>query len=448
MTIDFKFPSETWCPYPWTHSYQGSKYERKLCCISKDIEGHDKMTTEEFWNSPYMQSVRKKMMAGEQIEVCKGCYRLEKLGVTSLRQESSFGVIEMSLSDPKAAVDKLIGGCSVDNGINKTPPRFFDYRTIHCNLQCVSCGSTYSSQHIKLKQQMWDTEPEFKPDYEYEEGMAREIIDGINNKTVDNIYWAGGEPMMSKLHWDVVERMIELLEDPEYYDYVTKIKTHYNTNLTKSHWKGKDIPSMLEPFQPSIQASLDGCFETLEYTRDGCRWDVIENNWKTYHEKLNKEKQLGLATVLSAPVLFDIDRYLEFYGPYDPFLHPHYMYRDPDVSRNPGFLDLKWYPKDIFYDTVNHVKRELTASGLRNSSKWIQVLEAYEKEYKHMQVSDKELSILKGSQLYRELFLMTKRGLAELYDITNPAAAEWLRSIEPDYLNPDLMKIRIIESKK
>ena len=151
---------------------------------------------------------------------------------------------------------------------------------------------------------------------------------------------------------------------------------------------------------------------------------------------------------MSAPVLFDIDRYLEFYGPYDPFLHPHYMYRDPDVYRNPGFLDLKWYPKDIFYDTVNHVKRELTASGLRNSSKWIQVLEAYEKEYKHMQVSDKELSILKGSQLYRELFLMTKRGLAELYDITNPAAAEWLRSIEPDYLNPDLMKIRIIESKK
>ena len=33
------------------------------------------------------------------------------------------------------------------------------------------------------------------------------------------------------------------------------------------------------------------------------------------------------------------------------------------------------------------------------------------------------------------MFLKTKRTLSELYDITNPDASQWLRSIEPLYIN-------------
>jgi len=445
MTTDFKFPSKTWCSYPWNHSYQGSRYERKLCCISSDIPEHGKMTTEEFWNSEYMQSVRKMMMAGEEIGACQSCYKNEKLGIKSLREESNADTIR-GHADPQAAVNKVIGDCTVDNGVHNTPPEYFDFRTIHCNLQCVSCGDVYSSTWMQTNKEMWGREPNFKPDYEYEVGMAQEMIDGLNNKTLKNMYWAGGEPMMAKLHWDVIERMVELLDDPNYHNYVKNIKMHYNTNLTKLEWKGKHIPTMLEPFQPSIQASLDGCYETIEYTRDGCSWEVIEKNWKEYYAKLNKNQQMGIATVLSAPVLFDIDRYLEFYGQFDPFLHPHYMFTGLyDVTNSPGFLDIRWYPKDLFFDTINHVKKEMSASGLRNSKKWIQVLEAYEKEYKGDAATKDELSKLKGSQLYRELFLVTKRGLAELYDITNPAAAEWIRGIEASYWNP-IMPVKLLEA--
>lgn len=440
------FPSNTWCSYPWVHSYQGSRYERKLCCISDDIPNHDKTPTSEFWNSEYMQSVRKKMMSGEKVSACSSCYRNEKLGIRSLREESNADVIRYS-EDPEKAIKDLVGECSSYNGFHDKEPVYFDYRTIHCNLQCISCGDVYSSTWMQTNKKMWGKEPTFKPDAAYEKNMAKEMIDGIENKSLDNIYWAGGEPMMASLHWDVIEKMVELLPRPEYNQYVKNIKMHYNTNLTRLKWKNKSIPKMLEPFQPSIQASLDGCFETIEYTRDGCTWKDIENNWKEYHSVLNKNQQMGVATVLSAPVLFDIDRYINFFGPYDPFLHPHYMYtRLDDVSACPGFLDLRWYPKDIFYDTVEKAKREMIASGMRNSEKWVQVLNAYEKEYKDKVVTEDELRILKGSQQYRELFLNVPRRLDELYDITNPAAAEWIRSLEPEYLE-GIMPLRLANSQ-
>lgn len=441
MTTKTYEPNKTWCSYPWTHSYQGSRYERKLCCISQDIENHDKMTTDDFWNSEYMQSVRKKMLKGEQVSECDACYRNEKLGIKSLREESNNNIFKNN-DDPAKKLKEIIGDCTTENGVHKTPPNYFDYRTIHCNLQCVSCGDVYSSTWMKTNKKMWNKDPIFTPDPIYEKGMAKEIIDGLNNKHVKNIYWAGGEPMMAKLHWDVIERMDELLKDPEYHDYVKSVKMHYNTNLTRLVWKNKHIPTLLKPFQPSIQASLDGVYETIEYTRDGCSWLQIEKNWKEYHDSLNKNQQMGVATVLSAPVIFDLERYLEFFGQFDPFMHPHYMFtRLDDVSKCPGFLDLRLYPKDIFYDAISNAKYLIKGAEIRNSKMWVQVLDAYQKEYKDLTITPQELIDLKISQNYREKFLVTNRSLTELYDITQPNAAEWIRGI--DISNVPVKKIPV-----
>lgn len=190
---------------------------------------------------------------------------------------------------------------------------------------------------------------------------------------------------------------------------------------------------MLEPFQPSIQASLDGTHETIEYTRDGVSWEQIDKNFKEYFSLLNEGQQFGVATVTTAPVLFDIERYLEYYGKYNVYLHPHYNFcaiKQPKAM--PGFLDIRLYPPDIFWPTIEEVKRKIKVSGLRGSQKWIDTLYRYELEYEDLRpVIEKAgyLEKLKAGQLYRENFNITRRSLTELYEITNPAAKEWIDAI-------------------
>lgn len=436
--------SKTFCSYPWTHSYQGCQYERKLCCIGDDIQEHQKTETEDFWNSEYMKTVRKKMLRGEKVAECRACYKNEELGISSLRQESNEALDMGSNGTASVEGSEKLKRFIIDTKMDGTytgKPTYYDYRTIHCNLQCVSCGGIYSSTWQNLNKEMWGTKHTFRPDYEYEDRMADEMIEGLNEKRIDNIYWAGGEPFMQPLHWKVIEHMVELQKDPSYEKYVTDIKMHYNTNLTKREWKKQNIAEMLQPFQPSIQASLDGTHETLEYTRDGAKWADIEKHWKEYHSLLNSNQQMGVATVTSAPVLFDIERFIEFYGPYDPFLHPHYNFvRLDEISSLSGFLDIRLYPEDLFYPAVEKVKREMKASGLRGSDKWIQVMDGYIEEYKNINYTQEELEVLKGLQLHRELYLVTKRTLSDVYRITNPAAAEWIDSLPVKFINEDIEK--------
>ena len=133
-------PSSTFCAYPWHHSYQGCKYERKLCCIAEDAP-KQKQTTKKFWNGEYMKSVRRKMLKGEEVAECHNCYRDEKLGISSLREQCN--------SQQYKHFEGWLENTNKDGSVtNKVRPTFFDYRTIHCNLQCVSCGEAYSSTSV------------------------------------------------------------------------------------------------------------------------------------------------------------------------------------------------------------------------------------------------------------------------------------------------------------
>ena len=424
-------PSPTFCAYPWHHSYQGCRYERKLCCISEDAPLDTKLTTKKWWNGEYMKTVRRKMLKGKEVAECHNCYRDEKLGISSLREQCN--------SQQYKHFDDWLENTNKDGSVtNKVRPTFYDYRTIHCNLQCVSCGEAYSSTWQNLNEDMFDIEPKFKPDYVYEETMAKEIIHGLNSKTTKFIYWAGGEPFMQPLHWKVIEHMTELHKMKGYTEYIEDVTMFYNTNLTKNKWKQQSVPEAIRTFQPQISASLDGVYETLEWTRDGAKWEDIDKHWKQFYSLLNDKQKMSVATVTSAPVILDIKRYLEYFGPSDPQLFPAYLFQPNYKDFVPQtFLDIKLYPPDIFYPAIETALQEIRASGLRGIERWIQILEGYITEYKKQDfngthVDGKSLARIKKHQTYRERFHKTKRSLIEVYSVTNPAASEWLKSIIPE----------------
>lgn len=419
MTIDTN-KNKSICSYPFTHSYIGPKYERRLCCISEDVVELPKTSLIEFWNSDKMKETRLKMINGEKVKECSTCYYFENSNISSLRKEST----------DYLNIEDLTKHMNSDGSMNMGPS-FYDHRTIHCNLQCISCGHAYSSTHEKLFKMMWHRNPsDFKVDFEYEDSMANDINDSIIKKECTKLYWAGGEPMSSHVHWSVVEKMYELSQVDEYKDYVKNIGVHYNTNMTKLMWKGKPIPELLDFYQPSIQASLDGTHETFEYTRDGAKWDEVSKNWDEYYKVLNKHNQFSIASVLSAPVVFDIDRWFDFYEKYDPILHNHKYFCD--TTGNPGningMLDIRLFPIHIMKPAVEHAIDRFEKSKLRNKEKTVQILSSYINEYYEQEhvFTDLEIQRLgKTRVLYRDKFLKTSRSFQEVLQISNPKASEW-----------------------
>ena len=431
--------SSTFCAYPWHHSYQGCRYERKLCCIAEDAP-KGKLKTKNWWNGDYMKSVRRKMIEGKDVAACHNCYRDEKLGISSLRDQVN--------KQQEPNIEQWIENTNEDGSVtNKVRPTFFDYRTIHCNLQCVSCGVAYSSTWQNLRQDMFGVADKFTPDYAYENNMAKEIIHGLNSKTTKFIYWAGGEPFMQPLHWKVIEHMTALHKMKGYREYIENVVMFYNTNLTKNKWKKQSVPEAIRTFQPQISASLDGVYETLEWTRDGAKWEDIDKHWKQFYSLLNDKQKMSVATVTSAPVILDIKRYLEYFGPYDPQLFPAYLFQPNYKDFVPQtFLDIKLYPPDVFYPAIETAIQEMRASGLRGVKRWIEILEGYRTEYKEQDISDthvngKSLARIKKHLLYRERFHKTKRSLIEVYSLTNPAASEWLKNIIPEHGELDYREI-------
>jgi sulfatase maturation enzyme AslB (radical SAM superfamily) len=200
-----------------------------------------------------------------------------------------------------------------------------------------------------------------KIDAVYEARIANEIVQGLESKTVKMLYWSGGEPMIMKLHWIVIEKMLELLELPEYHDYIKSIEICYNTNLSKLYYKNHYIPEVLGKLNVLIWASLDGVEETHNYCRDGSDWRKVHANWKEYKKHI---ANIGITSVLSAPVLMDIEKYIDFLKTEGCMFFDH-EFLPTGYNK---LLDIKMYPDDIFFKVIKNARDKLISSGLDSQS--------------------------------------------------------------------------------
>ena len=405
--------NKTFCAYPFVHSHVSATYERKLCCLTPALPDSYKTMTKEFWNSDYVKQVRLDMIEGKHINGCEYCYDFEKNGGKSLRIKVN------EQYDSKHLIDN-----THQDGHLDLEPSFYDVRSTVCNLQCVICDENHSSMHKKLSVKLNINNNNSKVDGAYEKLLADEIIQGLLDKRVKELYWAGGEPMIMKLHWDVLNKMLELLELADYHDYIKSIRVFYNTNLTKLYYKDKYIPEILGKFNPVIWASLDGVTETHNYCRDGSNWENVHNNWHEYKKHVPK---LMVTSVFSAPILMDIERYIDFLETEQcNFFDHEYL----PIGYN-KLLDLKLYPDELFNKITSNAKDKLLNSNLNKDSvnNSIAIINKYIAERTS---TSPDYSSFKKEILMRDKFGRSNITFSELLNIIDNDCYDWYNSITTD----------------
>ena len=310
---------DTLCMAPWTHTYLSPQTERRMCCASREPAQNFEqyidtksgtgryipVTLEEHWNSPHMQSVRRRMMAGETLPECEVCN--DKLLNTDVYRTYFWHLFQHKYDD-------VIGKTDL-NGRTSMLPVSWDYRFSNlCNFKCRTCGDMLSSS--------WETEQRqhqmidwtnakntwMQPDVRREitqfqdSQIEEEFSSAVEQHRVEEIYWVGGEPLMYEQHWRYMKRIIELGDGKNVY-------ARYNTNLSRIELGGcnlfKDILVGLRDWQ--ICASLDGTGAIGEYIRTGLSYPLFLNNFRQGLEIATNPRQMRLDFTLTLPGMFEVD---------------------------------------------------------------------------------------------------------------------------------------------
>jgi sulfatase maturation enzyme AslB (radical SAM superfamily) len=178
-------------------------------------------------------------------------------------------------------------------------------------------------------------------------------------KCVEEVYFAGGEPLMMPEHYHIMDKLIELGR--------TDVVLRYSTNFSILKFKDSHVFDYWKQF-PNLELliSVDGVKEIGEYVRKGYKHDVFVNNVNDFINSGIKYKNLAfVVTYGTLNYLHMFDLVLNFIengflgnGIGDVYFSPIHEPKHYDC----GYLPKKI--KDEFQIRMSSFRSELSAYNL------------------------------------------------------------------------------------
>jgi sulfatase maturation enzyme AslB (radical SAM superfamily) len=251
---------------PWIHLHAWPDGRAYPCCLAKaehPVGNLKEQTMKEVWNAEPMREMRSNMLNDRPCKECGACYEQESHGFSSMRNNSNknFGQhideVDHTLPDGSLPDFKL---------------HYWDVRFSNiCNLKCRSCGSIFSSRWYDDDVKLWGKalRPRVQFAGRHDDDIWEQMQEHIPH--LDQIYFAGGEPLIMEEHNRILKLLIEKGN--------TKVRLIYNTNLTELKYKRESVLELWKHF-PSVcvAASLDDMGERAAVIRSGTNWAEVEQN--------------------------------------------------------------------------------------------------------------------------------------------------------------------------
>ena len=260
--------SDSFCMLPWMHLHAFPDGRAYPCCFALDklhVGNVNKQSMEEVFNGDKMKQMRLNMLANKKSRECVKCYDQEDSGFFSLRLSSNkhFGhnISMTENTKPDGTADFII--------------KYWDIRFSNlCNMACRSCGTWFSSNWYEDHKKLTGAPPNHAKIMKAGRS-GNDIWDQLLKQFdhVEQFYFAGGEPIIMEEHLRILK---ELNKRKMYH-----VRLIYNSNFSKSHFKGTDIFELWNKFDSvSIGASLDAEGPRAELMRKGTVWEETVANRK------------------------------------------------------------------------------------------------------------------------------------------------------------------------
>lgn len=284
------YKNSTFCILPWIHMYIDPLGETFPCCVRvpsmKSFGNINKTPLEEIWNSPSMKNLRLDMLNNRpRSEICGTCYKREKTERTSHRLDFNRKFFHL--------IRKKLESTEPDGFIKDLSWSYWDFRLSNkCNFRCRTCGPEYSTS--------WQAELN-SPTNPVREANRPAWLTGFeyflkNSKNIEEIYFAGGEPLLIDEHYKLLEWLIE--------NKKTNTVLSYNTNISVLEYKNWKVLELWKQFKfVYVSPSLDHFGKQAEVIRKGTDWNQVEENLKI----ILKQKNIQVRPTITVSALNILD---------------------------------------------------------------------------------------------------------------------------------------------
>jgi hypothetical protein len=271
--------SKVFCMAPWVSINNNPNGDILPCCVARDgtFGNLYKDDIETIWNNEKYKDFRKGMLEDKKSSHCERCYREEEWG-----SNSNYRKYWNELYHSK--YDELVPQTNPDGSLSTMNLYRWDFRFNNlCNLACIGCSPDYSSSWVELNKRMWPNSSKESKIYSSRENKEK-FIETIKTqaKVVDNIYFAGGEPLMHSEHYEIMEELDKLGK-------LDKVDFMYSTNLSNLHYKNHYIVNYWNKMKKcKVLVSLDEVDpERLYYIRYPSDQKTIIDNIKIINKSLS-----------------------------------------------------------------------------------------------------------------------------------------------------------------
>ena len=303
--------NNTFCVMPWLHLHAWPNGEAYLCCIGdtgnpESVVGDiSKDSIADIMNNDKMKSIRKDMLAGKKIPNCKNCYKVEEIKGYSWRKgfNEQFEDIIPSILENTA-----------EDGTIDPKLLYVDFRFSNlCNLECRTCGGELSSSIANTEGREFSGNyiEKLKDKGVYSKGNIiafskanEQFTDDLKQYLPDTrcFYFAGGEPLMQKEHFEV----LSYIHDNKWFDK----ELRYSTNLSNLVYKKTDLVELWKDFDNVwIMCSIDHTGEKLEHIRQNVN---SERLWKNFDRLVDTHFKLSITFVVSIYNIYYLDEFYQY----------------------------------------------------------------------------------------------------------------------------------------
>ena len=265
--------SKHFCMMPWTHMHLWPAGTTYPCCMSDPefpIGNTQKQSLQEIWNGKELRNIRMNMLQDKPSKECRRCYELEENGMSTLRT-GSIGNYAHHWDKVEATSD--------DGSAGDVNMAYMDIRFSNlCNLKCRSCGPQFSSSWFE-DHKITHGDPGHPKILQVRDEM-KSFMDELDPllESVERVYWAGGEPLITKEHYNILDKWIAMGK--------RDVSMDYTTNFTQMYYKKKTAFDYWNKFENvRVAASLDANHARGEYLRKNMVWSEVVQNRRTMIEQ-------------------------------------------------------------------------------------------------------------------------------------------------------------------